>query len=217
MDILVSAIYGRSHFVGKENDLQTIDQFYKASDFDSLLRDIVFDTVLFGNAFIEKVAEDEGFLKRIDPTSIEIVTSWKQIPPWRSYSEVIDKLIQYIPKKREIHRSAFFHFVGETVTEPIGASVLGFWFTEWYNIAFAKNSQTRGVRESAVIASGVPYHLIYPETQITNVLLKQELANFRLVIKWRRKSISRVIEREILPMFLGRFFDEEETPKFEFI
>jgi len=218
VDILVLAVYGRSHFVGKETDLQIIDQFRKTSDFDSLLGDIVFDTILFGNAFIEKVEEDEGLLKRIDPISIEIVTSWKQRPPRRSFSEEIDKLIQHIPTKKEIPRSNIFHFIGENITEPIGTSVLGFWFDDWYRVVFFKESPRKSFIESNVVgASGAPHHLIFPEERYSNAFKKRDLTTFQWVIKSRRRKIRKVIEREILPMVLERPFDRKETPKFEFI
>lgn len=218
VDILTSAVYSKFHFLGKESDLQKIDQFSKASGFDSLLLDIVFDTVLYGNAFIEKAGRSEGFTRIIDPKKIEIVTSWKQRPPRRSLSEEIDKLIQHIPTKREIHRSRIFHFVGENITEPIGTSVLGFWFNDWYRILIFKQSQIKSFIESIVLgASGVPHHLVFPKEKYTNAFKKRDLTTFQWVIRNRRRKIRRVIEREVLPVVLGRPYDRKETPKFEFI
>lgn len=184
-----------------------------------MLGDVVFDTILYGNSFVEKVGKDKGFLRRIDPTTIEVVTSWQQRPPFKSYSVEIDKIIQHVPDKAEIQRDVLVHFVWNNISSPLGSSVLGFWFDDWYNVAFRKASPITQWREPFMIsASQVPYYLIHPEVKYRNQIARNlENRLFSTNVKLRRKSISRVVEREILPIILARPFDFKNYPRLIFL
>ena len=213
VDILTDAVYSGFYFKGNENDLERITQFQIICDFNSLLKDIVHDTILFGNSFIE-IVENECFLKRLDLTNIEIITSWKQKLPRRSFTEEIDKLIQQFPKRREIDRSKLFHFVGDIILpETLGRSVLGFYFTTWYNIVFNKVSPIAGIQKSGIIgASGIPRGYLMPDIPVTT----REQKGFLQHVMWRRERISRVIDKEILPSVLGKPFDSISFPRIKF-
>jgi len=219
VDMLSSSIYQNFRFEGtNEKELKIIEQFRKESSFASLLSDIVFDTVLFGNSFVEKVGRDEGYFRRIDPTSIEIITSWHRRPPFKSYSEEIDRVIEYSTNTREVERPAFVHFAWNAISPPIGFSALGLWFDDWYRVAFNKGSELAVFTEYTIIyAAGVAYYLIHPEVQDKNrVIRNREARLFSTNIRRRRNNISRVVERELLPFALGRPHKHKDYPRLIF-
>jgi hypothetical protein len=213
VDVLCSAVFGKPQLTGNSDDMKIIDHFCKVSDFDSLLYDVVFDTILFGNAFLEKTRE-EDFLRRINPATVEIKASFQQRPPFKAFYEEIDKLMQHTPVIREIDQSKFFHFLGNPSNEPFGDSVLGFWFNDWYKIVFSMNKANVDWTKATVIrAAGIPVHFIFPEMEVDSLRLRL----FPSRINRRRRQISRVIEREILPMVLGKSYIRETSPKFEIV
>jgi len=219
VDTLSSAVYVPFRFEGgKEKELDMVERFRKDIGLDSLLNDVVFDTVLYGNSFLEKVDKEKGFLRRVDPTSMEVVTSWQRRPPWKSHSLEIEKLVEHLPAEREIHRSDLIHIAWNAISSPIGLSVLGFWFDDWYSVVFGKKSKLAEMKESTIIgASGVPYYLIHPEVAYRNrVVRKWEEKLFSGRIRMRRNSISRVVGREILPLVLNRPFNRKDYPRLKF-
>lgn len=200
------------------SDGEKIENFFKENQFHSLLKDIVFDTVIFGNSFVEKIPREEKIiLQRIDPTMIEVETSWQKSGGF-ALIEGIKKLVQHHPKQREISRENIVHFSGEPSShEPLGFSVYGFWFHTWYLLKYAPDeSLWKYARNGVVIGSGVPLFMIDSTIKVPQFFQMDAMTLFNLGVQKRRKRIARTIEREIFPLVLDRPFDFDNYPRFRF-
>ena len=198
------------------SDKEKIEHFLKENQFQPLLKSVVFDTVIFGNSFIEKKPQGV-LLQRIDPTTIEVKTSWQKgegIVPF----EGIEKLIQHIPKPREISKENIIHFSAEpSLREPLGFSVYGFWFHTWYLLKYAPTEGLRKyARNMVVTGSGVPLFMIDPTIKVPQFFQTDAMAYFKRNVQRRRKRIALTIEREIFPLALERTFAFENYPHFQF-
>jgi len=126
--------------------------------------------------------------------------------------------VEHLLDEREIRRPNFIHFEWNAITSPLGLSVLGFWFDHWYMVVFGKRTQLAKTMEAHMIgASLVPYFMIHPKAEYRNNIVKNhEITLFSSMVKRRRRTISRTILREILPLILGRPFNRRDYPSLEF-
>ena len=181
------------------SDKENIEYFLKENQFQSLLKDIVFDTVIFGNSFIEKKLQGEKvILQRIDPTTIEVETSWQK-GEGKGFIIGIEKLIQHLPEHLDISNENLIHFYGGIPREPLGFSVYGFWFHTWYLLKFAPNkSLWKYARNEVVIGSGVPLFIIDTTIKVPPFFRIDAMTLFNLVFK--------DAEKELHPQSKERFF-----------
>lgn len=218
VDALTTEI-GVNYVVESSNasDKEKTEHFLKENQFQFLLNDIVFDTVIFGSSFIEKKPQGEkAILQRIDPTTIEVKTSW-QSGGGVALIEGIEKLIQHLPKLREIGKENVIRFYAERSRGPLGFSVYGFWFHTWYLLKFAPNkSLWKYARNEVVIGSGVPLFIIDTTIKVPAFFRIDAITLFNLRVQRRRKRIASTIEREIFPLALERPFAFKNYPHFKF-
>ena len=199
-------------------DEEKIKHFFEENQFNVLLKDVVFDAVIFGNSFVEKTRRREKtILRRIDPTTIEVKTSWQR-GAGKGFTMGIEKLIQYFPKRRETRQENIIHFSGgDSLGEPLGFSVYGFWFHVWSLLKFPPDKKSwEYARNEVVIGSGVPLFKIDTTIKVPLFLQIIPMTRFQMNVQRRRKRIARTIEREIFPLALGRPFEFEKYPRFKF-
>jgi len=187
--------------------------------------------ILYGNSFVQIVPKSGNLtLKRLEPKELKFEIDWVQEPPRRSYQRKIVKIDSFVEPSTEYDVNDCLHFKeGFIPYEPVGTSILGLWFTDWYFLRDSskmvpllamegkKYSQLqwfRNFKESNVIgAAGIPYRLIFPWMQIRPRLLAIEKQRFQHDIERRRDRISRLIERQLFPRILGRSYDYDDFPR----
>jgi hypothetical protein len=200
---------------GQVSDIGKIETFFKKVKFDSLLKQIVFDTVVFGNSFVEKTSD--GFLQRIDPSTVEVSTSPSKGNGYAFVLE-IDTLVQHVPEYREIKGSDVIHFSGEYGGhDPLGISIYGFWFHIWRLLRFPpEKSLLEYARSSVVIGSGVPIFKIDASMKVPDFFENNAFTLFKVNVELRRRRIARTVEREVFPIALGRPYKYDDYPYFKF-
>lgn len=195
---------------------EKIELFMKKRDFETLLDSVIFDTVVFGNSFVEK--ENENKFRRIDPTTIEIKIELKQVNGFRALTPRIEKLVQRIPEYREIKGRNIIHFSGgdESGHEPLGASVYGFWLHTWYSLDADDANLRDSARNQIVIGSGIPLFKIDSTIKVPEFFQCRPMTLFQMNVEMRREKIASVVEREIFPLVVDRPFKDEGYPRFKF-
>ena len=205
-------------------DKEKIENYLNENRFRSLLKDIVFDTVIFGNSLIEKKPQGEKVvLQRIDPATISVKTLWQK-RKGNVLIEGIEKFIQHFPKPREISKENIIHFSANH--EPLGLSVYGFWFHTWYLLKYGRkyidmrvsllSNRLNWARNKVVIGSGVPLFKIDHRIKVPQFFQINAMTHFEWNVQRCRERIASTIEREIFPLALGRPFAFENYPRFKF-
>lgn len=213
---------------------ENIEQTLEENRFQELLTEILHDMVLYGNSFIQIIPEDPTLkLQRLEPRELKFRIDWVQEPPRRSYQQKIVEIKRYDSPSIEYEVANCLHFKeGLSLSEPIGHSVCGFWFTTWYllrdickkfpllDMQGEKYSNLKGFRdfeESGVLAAaGIPHKLIFPWMRIKPNIMRMEQERFQHDIERRRKKISRLIERQLFPRILGRNYEYKNFPRLVF-
>lgn len=234
VDIITEAIGNKYQIQsGNKNDMENIEVVLKANGFPELLRQIVFDSTLFGDSFFEIKGKGVNIrLERLDPKAIEVKTGWHP-GPRRAYHEIIDKIVEHVPEKREISRDDLLHFRSpEHLHDPLGFSVCGLWLTSWYIVKYAPqaliNMAFRGVdiasmkrfaemTESGIIAaSGLPFFMVSPKIRLHPQFVALEKRRFQTHLKWRKEDIATTMERNFFPLILEKPFESKKFPEFIF-
>lgn len=208
-----------------DSDKEKIENFLNENRFQQLLRDIVFDTVIFGNSFIEKKLQGEKVvLQRINPETFTVKTSWRK-GKGNAFIEGIEKLIQHLPKSREISKEDIIHF--SSIHDPLGLSVYGLWFHIWYLLKYGRkyidmgvglwSSKLKSARSKVIAGSGVPLFKIDHTIKVHEFFQINAMTDFEWNVQRYRERIASIIEREIFPLALGRPFAFEDYPRFKFL
>jgi len=213
---------------------EKIERVLEGNVFSELLRKILHDMVLYGNSFIQMISDSQIFrLQRLEPRELQFRIDWVREPPFKSYSQKIVEIKRYDDPSIEYDIKDCLHFRGGLVSdEPIGDSILGFWFTTWYFLRdlpelvplldmrgkqYSDLKWFRDFKESNVLgAAGIPHNLVFPWIQIEPKVLKIEQQRFQDDIKMRRDRISWLMEHQLFPRILGRNYEHENFPQLVF-
>jgi len=235
VDIFAQNLYS-DYFIEPKNskdDVGIINKILLNNSFNELLKQIIFDIVLYGNSFIH--VNKNYKLTRIDLSKIEFIIDFVNRKPFKSFSYEIVKLKELKKLFKSYDTKEVLHFIGEPSIDgrPLGESICGFYFDSWYllrevpepilimksqNVDVSKIEWFRDFEESNIIgASGIPHKDIFPWYQITAVIDQMEKNRFKNIIRRRRNNISRVMEREFFPKILNRKFESDSFPRFKFI
>ena len=211
-----------------------IEKTLKGNNFRELLRQILHDMILYGNSFIQMIPKNPTLtLKRLEPKELEFRIDWVQEPPRRSYFQKIVEIKRFNDPSIEYDVNNCLHFKeGFTLSEPIGDSILGFWFTTWYFLRdlpemvplldmrgrkYSNLKWFRDFKESNVLgAAGIPHNLIFPWIQPQPRIMRIERERFQFDIERRRNTISRLMERQLFPRILGRNYEYDTFPRLIF-
>jgi len=235
VDIFVQNLY--SNYVielESSNNVKDVDQIRKIllnNSFCEQLKQIIFDTVLYGNSFLH--VNKTLNLIRLEPSKLEILIDWVQRKPARGFYPEIVKINEFNKSSKKYNFKDILHFIGESsISGPIGDSICGFWFDSWYivrdapiplllmksnGVDVSSFENFRDFEESGIMgAAGIPYKLIFPWYQIDPSVDQREQQRFLDEIKRRRHQISRVLEREYFPKILKKKFSTDNFPRFLF-
>ena len=175
VDTYVSIVKLRYTVKGKREDREKIDEFFNANFFGKLVHEIIHDTTLFGTCIIEKKESDRYVkLEKLDMTTVEIVTAWKQEAQGHPFFEEIDKVILHQRRINEIPSDNIVVSTMDGIDKPLGFPILGFWFHDWYSLKFAPQAMinmkylgrkwtlktakafTKYAEDSVIMRSGIP-------------------------------------------------------------
>ena len=123
-----------THYIGYDFKVETdnsdykdkIDYFFKDINISKIYPDIIFDTVLYGDSFLEVIDRESKKIGKLDLKNIEMVSGFHREPPAQGYYSYIEKIIEYNKQDdthRELKNEDFIHFIGEHHT---GDSSRGF-------------------------------------------------------------------------------------------
>ncbi|MDH5447610.1 MAG: hypothetical protein OEX01_01205 [Candidatus Bathyarchaeota archaeon] len=235
VNVTVDHAYANYHIEAfQAQEQEKIESTLKESNFRDLLRLILHDMILYGSSFMQMIPKDQILtLKRLKPQVLIFRIDWVQEPPRRSYFQKIVEIKRFDDPSIKYDIDDCLHFkVGLTVCEPIGESILGFWFTTWYFLRdlpemvplldmrgakYSSLKEFRDFKESGVLgAAGIPHSLIFPWMQTPPSIMKIEQQRFQHDIERRRNTISRVVERQLFPRILGRNYDYDNFPRLVF-
>jgi hypothetical protein len=212
----------------KSEEKERIEGVLENSHFQDLLKRIFFDMILYGNSFTQIISEDQSELNRLEPTELEFKIDFVQEPPFKSFGRSIVEIRRRTKPTESYNVADILHFKGRmSLSEPIGDSILGFWFDTWRLLRMAMGTfldmqHLSGLKEfldfeesSVLGAAAIPHSLIFPWIKIDSKIDEIEQYRFRLNNERRRETVSRVIERKLFPKILQRVYEYKNFPRLE--
>lgn len=211
-----------------------IKKTLEKNNFHELLKRILFDMVLYGNSFIQIIPDDPILrLQRLEPRELQFKIDFIQEPPMRVYFQKIVEIKRFDDPSIEYDINNCLHFKeGLALSEPIGYSICGYWFTTWYFLRnvphivplldlrgeeYSNLKWFRDFKESSVLgAAGIPHNLIFPWIHPNPRYMSIEQSRFKHDIDRRRNAISRLMERQLFPKILDRDYEYDNFPRLIF-
>lgn len=233
VDLYVAKI-GTAYSIEPESNPYTrgIEQFLESVGFPTLMEEILVDTIVFGNAFLEPVRKEQTItLNRIDLTGTEIVTGY-EVGDGKGYVERIQKLVQHQPSSREIQRKDLIHFHPPPTIGPLGLSTFGFWFSLWRILKLGLPAVTTAIvmgrkwdasnlqetvdyaKRHVTMGALIPYFLIEPYPEPHELVTRIGLSLFSSRTDQWRRILAWTVEREIFPLRLATDYDSDKHPEF---
>ena len=235
VDTYVSIVKSRYTVKGREEDLEKIDEFLNMNSFEKLLDQIIHDTTLFGTCIIEKKEPDPLVkLEKLDMTTAEVVTDWKQGAGARGFYEEIDRIILHQRQLNEIPSDNILVFTMDGIDKPLGFPILGFWFHHWYSLKFAPQAMInmkylgrkwtlktakafiKYAEDSVILGSGIP-RFILEKGGIPEEYRGVWIPVLTSKINRHREKIANVVEEKIFPLALKRPYERKDYPEFVFL
>ena len=209
VDYLTEAVFRDFAVVGTDADRQAVETAFQKWDFWSLFKNVVKDTITYGDSFM--VQHDHDLLERIEPADADF--SFEYGVRRGTAAERFLAALSY--NGRSIDLSTLLHFRYGMGERPLGFSVFGGWFKWFYSME--DTPQMRDYAEDQVL-TGAMFPLFFASRRWSSAprdATGPAFEAFRLMINDRRQTLEHDVETMILPVALGREWETRGFPHFE--